>query len=523
MSKDVKLRKYHAKVWDEPLIDELSIPGHRGLVPPAAEQEIKDIFGVVEDLIPAGMKKNGSPDLPEISQPVVVRHYNRLSQMVQGSNLANDIGSGTCTMKYNPKIHERFAALPGMTALHPDQDVSTLQGILKMAYNCQNYLKEISGMDDVSLQPCSGGQAVFTAACVMKAYHEASGTDQKNQIITTMFSHPVDAACPAAIGYDVITIMPGEDGLPDFEAFKAAVSEKTAGIFITNPEDIGLYNPRIKEYTDLVHKAGGICFTDQANANGILGIARAADAGFDMCHFNLHKTFSSPHGCAGPGSGALCVKAPLAKFLPKPVITFDGETYDLEFDRPDSIGVVRNFYGNFQVVLRAYSWIRTMGPDGLREVAEISALNHNYLEKQLLDIPGVSISYGPGKLGEGRIRVDQARFSWEQMHKDTGIGTEVVGVRMTDYGLPNYWESHHPHVIPEPFTPEPAETFSREDCDYFAAVMRQISKEAYETPEIFAGIPYNGSIPLVDTSPLEGEYEKSVLTCRQYRKKNPLK
>lgn len=522
MSTDVKLRKYHAKVWDEPLIDELSTPGHRGIIPPSAEPEIQDAVGSVESILPDKIRRDTAPDLPELSQPMVVRHFTRLSQMIQGSNIANDIGSGTCTMKYNPKTHERLCGMPDIADVHPWQDESTLQGVLEMTYECRNYLREISGMDEVSFHPCGGGQAVFTAACVMRAYHEANGTGHKNQIITTMFSHPVDAACPPVVGYEVITIMPGEDGLPELEAFKAAVSDQTAGIFITNPEDIGLYNPRIKEYVDAVHDVGGICFTDQANANGILGIARAADAGFDMCHFNLHKTFSSPHGCVGPGSGALCVKDHLVRFLPVPLVTFDGSTYGLDYDRPESIGAVRDFYGNLPVVLRAYSWVRTMGPDGLKEVAEISVLNNNYLEKLLMAIPGVGISYGAGKIGEGRIRLDQARYHWQQLEKDTGIGSDAVQIRMTDFGVVNFWESHHPHVVPEPFTPEPAETFSKEDCDYWAAVLRQISREAYETPEIFEGIPYNGNIPLVDATPLE-EPEKSILSCKDYRrKKKPL-
>jgi glycine dehydrogenase subunit 2 len=518
MSTEVKLRKYHGHVWDEPLIDELSTPGHRGLLPPEAEPEIKAAVGSVDAILPEEMLRKTPADLPELSQPQVVRHFTRLSQMTLGCDVANDIGSGTCTMKHNPKIHEKLCGLPQMADVHPWQDESTLQGTLEMVYGCRDYINEISGMDEVSFHPCSGGQAVFAAACLMRAYHEANGTGEKDQVITTMFSHPVDAACPATVGYEVITIMPGKDGYPDFEAFKAALSDRTAGIFMTNPEDIGLYNPKIKEIVDLTHSMGGICFTDQANANGILGIARAGDAGFDMCHFNLHKTFSSPHGCVGPGCGALAVKEGLAKFLPAPVVTYDGKSYHLDYDRPDSLGVIRDFYGNLPVVLRAYAWIRTLGPDGLKEVAEISVLNYNYLEKLLMEIPGVSMSYGLGKLGEGRIRLDQARFSWEKMKEETGISTEAVAMRMTDFGLVNYWESHHPHVIPDPFTPEPAETYSKADCEYFAAVMRQISTEAYETPEIFENAPHNGSIPQVDLSPLE-EYEKTILSCKEYRRR----
>ncbi len=513
MTREIKLRNYHAQVWDEPLLMDLSVKGERGILVPGAEEEIRAAVGEASELIPPEMRRASPPDLPEVSQPQVVRHFTRLSQMTMGNDVSNDIGVGTCTMKYSPKVNERLCALPRMADLHPYQDESTVQGILEILYRTREFLKEISGMDEVSFHPASGGQAVYTAASIVRAYHRARGEgEQRNQVITTIFSHPVDAACPATVGYEVVTLMPDPDGYPDVEALKASVSEKTAALFITNPEDTGLYNPRIDEFVRIVHEAGGLCFTDQANANGVLGKARAADAGFDMCHFNLHKTFSSPHGGMGPGCGALAVKEFLAPYLPVPVLTFDGKTYHLDYDRPDSIGKVGDFYGNIQVVLRAYAWIMSLGAEGLNTVAEIAVLNNNYLEKLLLEIPGVSESYGPGKR-----RLDQIRFSWEKLAQDTGVTSEDVERRMIDYGVQAYWLSHHPFVIPEPFTPEPTEAYSKEEIDYWAAVMRQISKEAYENPEIVKSAPHRGITTQVDES---GAllHEKCMFTYKKYKR-----
>jgi glycine dehydrogenase subunit 2 len=513
MSDETKLRNYHAQVWDEPLLMDLSVKGQRGILIPETEKEIQATVGEAEDLIPSTMRRKASPDLPELAQPQVLRHFTRLSQMTMGNDVSNDIGVGTCTMKYSPKVNEALCGLPQMADLHPYQDDSTVQGMLEIMYKTRDFLREISGMDEICVQPTSGGQAVYTAASIIRAYHEARGEGQKrDQVITTIFSHPVDAACPATVGYEVVTVMPDKDGYPDIEALKAALSDRTAALMITNPEDIGLYNPRIEEFVKLVHDVGGLCFTDQANANGVLGKARAADAGFDMCHFNLHKTFSSPHGCMGPGCGALAVKEHLARFLPVPILKKEGKRYTLDYDRPESIGKVRDFYGNAQVVLRTYAWIMSLGAQGLNEVAEIAVLNNNYLEKLLLAIPGISESYG-----EGKIRLDQIRYSWEKLTADTGVTSEDVERRMTDFGIQAYWLSHHPHVIPEPFTPEPSDSHSKDDIDEWAAVMKQISKEAYEEPETVKSAPHRGITKAIDESAMILP-EKCMFTYKKYKK-----
>jgi glycine dehydrogenase subunit 2 len=483
------LRRFHQARWDEPVIFELSQPGQRGIFIPEAEDGIQQAVGDVLATIPAGMRRQRPPALPEISQPQVQRHYLRLSQENLGADLNIDIGQGTCTMKYNPKVNEQLARLPQMADLHPLQDVETVQGMLEIMWRFEQILKEIAGMDRFSFQPGAGSQAIFTNIAVIRAYHAARGEgDQRDEAITTIFSHPSNAACAKLAGYKVITLYPDEDGYPDFEALKAAVSERTAALMITNPEDTGIFNPRIAEFVDLVHEAGGLCSYDQANANGILGITRAREAGFDTCHFNLHKTFSTPHGCGGPAAGASGVTAELERFLPAPLVQFDGEKYYLDYNRPDSIGKVRSFFGSVSSVLKAYAWVMNLGAEGLREVAEIAVLNNNYLLTKVLEIPGASAPYAQGKR-----RIEQVRYSWEQLTAETGVPSEDIGLRMADFGL-HYWTSHHPFVVPEPFTLEPTESYSKAELDEYVATLRHVAQEAYENPEIVKTAPHNSTV-----------------------------
>jgi glycine dehydrogenase subunit 2 len=293
---------------------------------------------------------------------------------------------------------------------------------------------------------------------------------------------------------------------------KAAVSERTAGLMITNPEDTGIFNPRIDDFVQVVHDAGGLCAYDQANANGILGITRAKEAGFDLCHFNLHKTFSSPHGCGGPGAGACGVTEELARFLPVPVVEFDGERYYLDYDRPHSVGKMVPFYGYAPVVLRAYAWVMSLGAEGLREVAEIAVLNNNYLLKKMLEIPGLSAPYAPG-----RRRIEQVRYSWEGLAEETGIHSEELGIRAADFGI-HYWTSHHPFIVPEPCTLEPTETPSRDDLDEYVAVISHVAEEARTDPELVKTAPHNSTVHTIDHSPLD-DPSQWAMTWRAYRRK----
>ena len=508
-------RAYHAARWDEPFVMEMGTPGERGITPPEVEPEIQAAVGDVLARIPPTLRRRQPPSLPELSQPQVLRHYLRLSQMTLGFDLTPDASLGTCTMKYSPKVNEFLARTPEMADLHPLQDESTVQGMLEIIYRLGEILAEVSGLDVFSFQPAGGAQGIFTNACVIRAYHAARGeAERRNEIITTAFSHPADAATPAVAGFRVITLMPGQHGYPELEALKAAVSDRTAGLMMTNPEDTGIFNPHIADFVRVVHEAGGLCAHDQANANGILGIVRTRDIGFDLCQFNLHKTFSIPHGSIGGSCGAVGATADLAKFLPVPLVEFDGTNYNLRADQPESIGKVRSFLGNVQAVLRGYGWVMSLGAEGLRRVAETAVLNNNYLEQRLTEIDGVSVAYP----GSGR-RLQEIRYSWQRLREETGVGTEDVRRRIVDFGLQSYFTSHHPMLVPEPFTLEPSESLSRADLDEYATVLSEIAAEARTTPELVRGAPHRSSTHQIDAAALD-DPDRWAMTWRAFKRKH---
>ncbi|NGP45168.1 glycine dehydrogenase subunit 2 [Bacillaceae bacterium SIJ1] len=514
IDRDYKVRNFHQAKWDEPIIFELHTPGERGVMVPKAGGEIESQVGDGVSEIPLDMVRRTPPKLPEISQARVLRHYLRLSQETLGSDLNVEIGQGTCTMKYIPKINEMLVRDPKLTELHPLQDESTVQGVLKLIYQLDLAMREISGMDYFSFQPSGGTQALFAMASIVRAKHEANGEAVKrDEIITTMFSHPSQTATAVVKGYKIITLQPDKEGFPKLEDLKRVVSERTAGFVVANPEDTGIFNPRIKEFTDIVHKAGGICYYDQANANGLLGITRAKEAGFDMCFFNLHKTFAAPHMCGGPATGALGVTEELKEFLPGPIVAYEDDTYYLDDGLKSTIGKVREFHGVPQTVVRAYSWIRSLGPEGLKQVAEVAVLNNNYMYHHVLKIKGADAPYIPGK------RLEQVRYSWEKLTEDTGVTTEDVQRRMTDFGH-HYWTSHHPYVVPQPFTLEPTESYSKEDLDEYIAALTQISNEAYEEPEKVRSAPYNSVIHKMDEQDYLDNPKKWSITWRAYKKKH---
>lgn len=514
MTRKPEVRNFHQAKWDEPVIFELNSPGERGLLFPAIEPGIKEIVGDGFSNFPHNMLREKLPNLPELSQMQVLKHYLRLSQHTLGADLNVDIGQGTCTMKYSPKINEQFATSPKFTELHPSQDEITVQGILEIIYKLDLFLREISGLDKFTFQPGGGSQAAFAMSSIIYAYHKTNGeSEQRDEIISTMFSHPSDAAAPNVKGYRVINIYPNEDGLPDVEALRKAVSKRTAGLLITNPEDTGIFNPKIKEFTEIVHEAGGICGYDQANANGILGVTRAKEAGFDLCFFNLHKTFSSPHGCGGPASGALGVKKEFIQYLPVPLVESENERYYFNYDLPNSIGKVRSFYGVIPAVLKAYSWIMSLGKEGLREVAEIAVLNNNYLMKKVLEIRGASAPYA-----KGRHRIEQVRYSWENLYNETGITTEDITCRMVDFGF-HMWSSHHPFIVPQPFTLEPTESYSKAELDEYIAGLKKVVEEAYINPEIIKTAPHRSVVHKIDHDTLD-DPDRWAITWRSYLKKN---
>jgi glycine dehydrogenase subunit 2 len=339
--------------------------------------------------------------------------------------------------------------------------------------------------------------------------------DRRREIITTAFSHPADAATPAVAGFKVLTLYPGERGYPELDALKAALSERTAGMMLTCPEDTGLFNPNLRAFVDLVHEAGGLTAYDQANGNGLLGIIRAGDVGFDMCQFNLHKTFSAPHGSIGLGCAAVGVKKHLAKFLPNPVITFDGRTYRIDAERPEAVDKIRAYLGNIQTVLKAYAWVMSLGPAGLKAVAEIAVLNNNYLLAGIARIRGASIPWP----ANSHHRLEQARYSWNQLAQDTGVGAHDIMWRMIDYGLQHYMLSHHPMLVPEPFTIEPGESYSLDELDEFIETLQRISDEAYTQPDLVKTAPHRASVPRLDEGAVD-DPARWAFTWRGWEHKN---
>lgn len=509
MNTRAKIRDFHQARWDEPIIYELSRRGERGILVPDFEESIQD------SCIPQEMRRSEAPNLPEMAQMRVLKHFLRLSQENLGADLNIDIGQGTCTMKYSPKINDQLTADPKVAELHPRQDESTVQGLLKMVHETDLFLREISGMDRFTFHPGGGSHALFTIASIIRKWIDNKGeSGKRDEIITTIFSHPSNAAVGKLKGFKVITIYPGEDGRPDIEALKAAVSERTAALLITNPEDIGIYNSLIKEFTDIVHEAGGLCSYDQANLNGIMGITRAREAGFDLCFFNLHKTFSSPHGCGGPGSGVVGVREEMAKFLPVPLVSYDEvrNSYFLDYDVPCTIGKVKDFYGVIPAILRAYAWIRSLGADGIVEAAKVAVLNNNYVFRRILGIKGASAPYA-----EGELRMEQVRYSWERLTKETGVTTEDIQRRMFDFGV-HYWTSHEPWIIPEPFTIEPTESYSKDELDEYLAILEHVAGEAYSDPEKVKAAPHRSTIHQVDHDYMD-DPSRWAITWRSYRKK----
>ena len=510
-----KLRKFHQAKWDEELIFELHSPGERGILVPEVEEKIRGETATVENLIPENMRRKSPPKLPEIGQMRVLKHYLRLSQHTLGADLNIDIGQGTCTMKYNPKINEKFVNSSKASELHPLQDENTVQGALEILYKTDLMLREISGLDAFSFQPSSGSNAIFTMASIVEKHLQEKGlAGQKDEIITTIFSHPSDFAAARVKGFKVITLYHDPvKGYPTVEGLKAILSERTAALFITNPEDTGIFNPQIIEFTKLVHEAGGLCGYDQANANGILGITRAREAGFDMCFFNLHKTFSSPHGCGGPAAGALGVVAALKEYLPVPIVDYDGERYFFNYDLEHTIGKVRAFHGVFPAVLRAYAWMMSLGAEGLKEVARVAVLNNNYILGKIRKMHGASVPFD-----DGSHRIEQVRYSWQKLFEETGVTTEDIAYRMADYGF-HLWSSHHPFLVPQPFTVEPTESYSKRELDEYLLALEQIVREAHEDPELVKTAPHNSVVHRYDPSWLD-DPDKWAMSWRSYIKKH---
>ncbi len=506
---------YQAVRWHEPVIYHLGRKGIVNEITPPADEEIKKNVGEVLDKVPAGMRRTQKPWLPELSEPEVVRHYIRLSQNNFSYDSGNTIGLGTCTMKYSPKVNDEIANLPCVSQLHPLQDDSQIQGVLQIMYELRNWLCEIAGMDEFTYQARGGAHGIFANAAMIKAYHHARGEDFRDEIITSAVSHPANGGCPAALGYKVITLYPdpvsGDIGI---EQMKAAISPHTAAMMMTAPYDTGVFDSHLKDYIEMVHEAGGLVSLDQANFNGVIGHLRAGDLGADMMHFNLHKTFSTPHGSVGPGTGAVGVREHLKPFLPKPLVTFDGQIYHTDYNRPQSIGKVGLFLGNIGPVIRTYAWIKALGARGITEAAAMAVLNNNYLIQKMLEVKGIGIAW------PNRAKLQEARYTVEELYQDTGVTTFDINRRVVDYGIISYFESHEPMIVPNPITPEASDSVTVDDLERFAAIFDAISKEAYSNPEIVRTAPHRCAVHQVDEGPLN-DLAQLATTWRAFLKRNP--
>ena len=513
MTTNITLRRFQAPIWDEPVIMEMGVPGRRGLHVPTAEAAVAAAVGGLDDLLPANVRRPTPPALPEMSEPDVLRHYIHLAQETLG--MMGISLFGTCTMKYNPRVNERLAARPQLAQLHPDQPPETLQGLLEIVYRFDGLLRSLSGMDQFVFQAAGGADAAYLFTCLARAYHASRGElGQRNQIITSIQSHPCSPATADAAGFEVINLSLGENGYPSLEALKAAVSERTAALMINNPDDMGIYNPEIREWVRIVHEAGGLCFYDHANFNGVMTKIRARELGFDACMFMLHKTFGVPKGGGGPAVGAFGCSEALIPFLPGPVVEKSDAGFALRDPGEHSIGKVREYFGNLQQVVKAYGWTRAMGFEGLSEAADISVILNNYMERELLKIRGVTRSH-PGIDG---WRLEMTRYSLQQLFEDTGITVADVQNRMVDYGVDAFWMAHEPWIVPHPFTPETGEMWSLEDVDYWIAVLAKVCEEAYSDPELVRTAPHNQAIQKVKGEDLDNP-ERWAMTWRAWQRK----
>ncbi|MCX6639106.1 MAG: aminomethyl-transferring glycine dehydrogenase subunit GcvPB [bacterium] len=453
------------------LIFEISQPGKIGVSLPDVDVPRK------ENVIPKDLLRQGRIGLPEVSEPEVVRHFVNLSN----KNHHIDKGFyplGSCTMKYNPKINEQTCRLSGFAGLHPMQDAKDAQGALRLMYELGEALKEVSGMDGITLQPAAGAHGELTGLLIMRAYHESKGNARKKVIIPDS-AHGTNPASIITAGYEVVQIPSGPDGLIDLDALKAALDQDVAAMMITNPNTLGLFESRILEVAEAVHKVGALLYMDGANLNALMGIARPGDMNFDVVHINLHKTFSTPHGGGGPGSGPVAVKKRLIPFLPEPNSMKDGTTYRWADPSPQSIGRVGAFYGNFGVMVRAYTYIIMMGAEGLRKVSERAVINANYLRRKLeahFDLP------------YKRTPMHEVVFSGDHQ-KEYGVKTTDVAKRLLDYGF-HAPTIYFPLIVHEALMIEPTESESKETLDAFADAMIKICEEAKSNPELLHGAPH---------------------------------
>ncbi len=462
---------YRSAKYEEPLLNNLE-----------SKHEKTKIF----DKIPKILRKNNDCDIPDIDETQVVRHYHRLSQMNYGVD--NGIYPlGSCTMKYNPRICEEIAGWEKFACTHPNQDVSTVQGNLQIMFELERMLCEITGMDYFSLQPAAGAHGEFLGMLLTRAFHESNKDSDRNEIIIPDTAHGTNPASATMAGFKLTEIPSSENGTVDLEVLEKTLSEKSACFMLTNPNTLGIFEDDIIEISKMVHKSGALLYYDGANMNAIMGKARPGDMGFDIVHLNLHKTFSTPHGGGGPGSGPVGVKSKLEKFLPVPRIVKNNKGYSFNYNMSESIGKIKGFYGNFSVLLKAYIYITMMGKEGLKEASEIAVLNSNYLKEKILNSKKYEMPYK-------NLRKHEFVLSCENLKKEKKFRALDVAKRLLDYGL-HPPTVYFPLIVKEALMIEPTETESKKDLDTYVESLIKIADEDFSVLKM---APQNTPVKRVD-------------------------
>ncbi len=483
--------EYHQATWDEPLILERSQPGKIGHNPVRpSEMEKKFVGEDVWKSVPTALTREGSPPLPELSEPEVIRHFVRLSQ----ENYSPDLGIyplGSCTMKYNPKASELVVQTHKLEKLHPEQDESTVQGILAVLYHLGRILAEVTGMSRVSLQPAAGAHGEYLGCLIIRRYHESNGELQtRNEMIIPDSAHGTNPASAAMAGFKVVVVPSNAEGMVDLSVLRKVVGPSTAGLMITNPNTLGIFEKDILEIAKLVHDSGGLLYYDGANFNPLLGKVRPGDMGFDIVHLNLHKTFATPHGGGGPGAGPVGVTKMLERYLPVPLIGFDGKMYFYDFDVPDTVGKVRAFHGNIGVLVRAYAYILSLGSEGLRSVAETAVLNTNYVLAKLMASDKFDLPFS-------KKRKHEFVLSAKRISDQTGVRALDIAKRMLDRGV-HAPTVYFPQIVDEAIMVEPPETESLRDLDELVDALLKTADEAGKNPQVVKGAPHNASVTRID-------------------------
>ena len=460
------------------LIFERSVPGRRCSILPACDVE--------ETPLPESLRRAEAPVLPELSEQDLSRHYTELNHHVHGVN-CGFYPLGSCTMKYNPRINEEMAALPGFTGIHPLAPAHTVQGCRRVLELAQQYLCEITGMDGMTFQPAAGAHGEFTGVLLIKQYHDARGDKKRTKIIVPDSAHGTNPATAAMCGYQVVNIPSAPNGCVDLEALKAVLGDDTAGLMLTNPNTVGIFDKNILEITKIVHDAGGLCYYDGANLNAVMGVVRPGDMGFDCIHSNLHKTFATPHGGGGPGAGAVGCKDFLRKYMPGPlVVEKDGR---FAFDYPEkSIGRVKLFYGNFDVCIKALTYVLTLGRVGIPEAAMNAVLNANYMRVKLAE--KFTMAYD-------EICMHEFVMSLVDLHKETGVSALDLAKGMLDYGL-HPPTMYFPLIVHEALMVEPCETESKETMDEVCDIYGRLFDLAYSDPDALHTAPHDTPVRRLD-------------------------